>query len=139
MEHYYLLNGTVNKGGEMPNITNPNNDSLIYGDTYIRRWLSSLQPCEIDESELCLILSNVSKLDYDNPIDITDIVKEKDGKIYFKQPTEKQVESECEAVEFYKWTATLTPTSNENCFNKIRDGYYRIKPPIELYEIFKNR
>lgn len=57
-------------------------------------------------------------------------------KIDNKQPTEKQVESD--AVEFYKWTATLTPTSNENCFNKIREGYYRIKPPTELYKIFKN-
>jgi len=108
-----LLNGTVNKGGEMPNITNPNNDSLIYGDTYIRRWLSSLQPCEISESEFEKIDSYFYEKWYQNnngfdshkqmveynPIDITDIVKEKDGKIYFKQPTEKQVESECEAVE----------------------------------------
>lgn len=50
---------------------------------------------------------------------------------------EKQVDSD--DIEFYKWTTTLTPTSNENCFNKMREGYYRIKPPIELYKIFKNR
>jgi hypothetical protein len=104
-KHYYLINGKVMKGGEMPEITNPNNDSLIYGDTYIRRWLSSLQPCDISESEFEKIhdylIENIpfKNSDISNPIDITDIVKEKDGKIYFKQPTEKQVESECEAVE----------------------------------------
>jgi len=100
-KHYYLINGKVMKGGEMPEITNPNNDSLIYGDTYIRRWLSSLQPCEIDESELRLLNNYIpeEKFILNDAIDITDIVKEKDGKIYFKQPTEKQVESECEAVE----------------------------------------
>jgi hypothetical protein len=104
-KHYYLINGKVMKGGEMPEITNPNNDSLIYGDTYIRRWLSSLQPCDISESEFYKIhdylIENIpfKNSDISNPIDITDIVKEKDGKIYFKQPTEKQVESECEAVE----------------------------------------
>lgn len=79
MEHYYLLNGTVNKGGEMPEITNPNNDSLIYGDTYIRRWLSSLQPCDISESEFEKIKNKVytfNNCHADNPIDVTDIVEE---------------------------------------------------------------
>ena len=81
-----------------------------------RNWLNSLQPCEISESELCLILSNVTKLDYDNPIEVTDIVNASvickvercDGeciecnhmaiRIVFKQP--KQVE-EIEAVAGY--------------------------------------
>lgn len=58
-KHYYLINGKVMKGGEMPEITNPNNDSLIYGDTYIRRWLSSLQPCDISESEFEKIKNKV--------------------------------------------------------------------------------
>lgn len=79
-----------------------------------KQWLNSLQPCEISESELCLILSNVTKLDYDNPIEVTDIVNASvickvercDGeciecnhmaiRIVFKHP--KQVE-EIEAVE----------------------------------------
>jgi hypothetical protein len=70
-----------------------------------RRFRISLQPCDISESEFYKIhdylIENIpfKNSDISNPIDITDIVKEKDGKIYFKQPTEKQVESECEAVE----------------------------------------
>lgn len=78
-KHYYLINGKVMKGGEMPEITNPNNDSLIYGDTYIRRWLSSLQPCDISESEFEKIKNKVytfNNCHADNPIDVTDIVEE---------------------------------------------------------------
>lgn len=78
-KHYYLINGKVMKGGEMPEITNPNNDSLIYGDTYIRRWLSSLQPCYISESEFEKIKNKVytfNNCHADNPIDVTDIFME---------------------------------------------------------------
>jgi hypothetical protein len=111
-KYYYLLNGKVMKGGEMPNITNPNNDSLIYGDTYIRRWLSSLQPCEIDQRELEKIKNKVytfNNCHADNPIDVTDIVEERNHtqllrnppidkfELFFKQP--KEVDSEIEAVE----------------------------------------
>jgi hypothetical protein len=111
-KHYYLINGKVMKGGEMPEITNPNNDSLIYGDTYIRRWLSSLQPCEIDQRELEKIKNKVytfNNCHADNPIDVTDIVEERNHtqllrnppidkfELFFKQP--KEVDSEIEAVE----------------------------------------
>jgi hypothetical protein len=111
-KYYYLLNGKVMKGGEMPNITNPNNDSLIYGDTYIRRWLSSLQPCDISESEFEKIKNKVytfNNCHADNPIDVTDIVEERNHtqllrnppidkfELFFKQP--KEVDSEIEAVE----------------------------------------
>lgn len=78
-KHYYLINGKVMKGGEMPEITNPNNDSLIYGDTYIRRWLSSLQHCDISESEFEKIKNKVytfNNCHADNPIDVTDIFEE---------------------------------------------------------------
>jgi hypothetical protein len=111
-KYYYLLNGKVMKGGEMPNITNPNNDSLIYGDTYIRRWISSLKPCEIDQRELEKIKNKVytfNNCHADNPIDVTDIVEERNHtqllrnppidkfELFFKQP--KEVDSEIEAVE----------------------------------------
>jgi hypothetical protein len=111
-KHYYLINGKVMKGGEMPEITNPNNDSLIYGDTYIRRWISSLKPCEIDQRELEKIKNKVytfNNCHADNPIDVTDIVEERNHtqllrnppidkfELFFKQP--KEVDSEIEAVE----------------------------------------
>ena len=48
-------------------------------------WLNSLQQCEISESELCLILSNVTKLDYDNPIEVTDVISDNNGVITFKE------------------------------------------------------
>lgn len=63
-------------------------------------WHSSLQPCEISESELCLILSNVSKLDYDSYVEVTDMIRieeiktiTKSGTIteyqfFFKQPSD---------------------------------------------------
>lgn len=143
-KYYYLLNGKVMKGGEMPNITNPNNDSLIYGDTYIRRWLSSLQPCEISENEFYKIhdylIENIpfKNSDISNPIDITDIVKEKDGKIYFKQPTEKQVESECEAVEFAEWIQSEKWVYNKGLYYKGLSEQI-IVTTKQLYEIFKNR
>jgi len=82
-KHYYLINGKVMKGGEMPEITNPNNDSLIYGDTYIRRWLSSLQPCDISESEFEKIKEYLIIYIGEPPIDITDLLYEKNNKIYF--------------------------------------------------------
>lgn len=79
-------------------------------------WNESLQPCEIDESELdkiCKYLFSYYGIDSDEllnptPIEITDIAFEKDGKIYFKQPTEqtKQVESDEENKEqIIKWIA----------------------------------
>lgn len=137
---YYLINNTIKKGSEMPNSLAYDHPNQYRGDRAI--WGNSLQPCEISESELEKIEMYLTKnmsmyMNSSNLIDITDIVSDNNGVITFKHP--KQVEKENEAVEFYKWTATLTPTSNENCFNKIRDGYYRIKPPMELYEIFKNR
>ena len=125
--HYYLINGTVKKGGEMPiqHLAN------IYAD-----WYLSLQPCEISESELekiCEYLNRKFGINYDeiqngNPIDVTDIVEEKSIRelenryknqssgtvgfaadyiykdyIFFKQPIErqKQVDGEIEAVAGY--------------------------------------
>ena len=129
---------------------------------FYNNWLNSLQPCEISESELCLILSNVTKLDYDNPIEVTDIVNASvickvercDGeciecnhmaiRIVFKQP--KQVE-EIEAVEFVEWTNDLIkcdyyPVYNEKT-NKLsywenRKNYTKITTK-QLYQIFKNQ
>lgn len=94
MEHYYLLNGTVKKGGEMPKIQNYK--LKITFEASYNDWKDSLQPCEIDESELMKIRTEIADLLTDNPIDITDIVSignewnnEKQcfiDKIYFKQP-----------------------------------------------------
>lgn len=154
MQHYYLLNGTVKKGGEMPKEKGIDKQTQ-YPHNYhdFKNWLSSLQPCEIDDSEFHRIINYIYPTDKkthypENPIDITDIVEEKPfcdadcpdvdcgncdhpsccikvNKIYFKQPTEKQVESECEAVEFLIWVRNYPQANNFNA--------------KQLYEIFKNR
>ena len=119
-------------------------------------WSEELQPCEISDSELCLILSNVTKLDYDNPIEVTDIVNASvickvercDGeciecnhmaiRIVFKQP--KQVE-EIEAVD------ALLNTFGQFCTlngikltdsNKVGQAVIDFKKS-DIYEIFKNQ
>jgi len=149
MEHYYLINGTVKKGDEMPenNINTPK--VKLCHEMKFEQWKSSLQPCEISESEFEKIDSYFYEKWYQNnngfdshkqmveynPIDITDIVEEKLShqllsippidvyKIYFKQPTEKKVESD--APEFLKWVWLNKYTDNNDA--------------EELYEIFKNR
>ena len=75
MKYYYLIEGKIMSANEkVPLKINYNGfDLTIYRLDY-KEWHSCLQPCEISESELCLILSNVTKLDYDNPIEVTDIV-----------------------------------------------------------------
>jgi len=141
--HYYLLNGTVKKGGKMPGEFSCMNYNL---------WLSSLQPCEISESEFYKIINHVYPTDIkthypENPIDITDIVEDNNGVITFKQP--KQVESECEAVEFLNWVLSsgykLNPHSEENKWRHY-EKIESVKPILDdgittkqLYEIFKNR
>lgn len=124
MKYYYLINGKIMSENEkMPVIKHEYYD--FESDMF--NWLNSLQPCEISESELCLILSNVSKLDYDNPIEVTDIVNASvickvercDGeciecnhmaiRIAFKHP--KQVE-EIEAVELKYTTQEMIDAVN---------------------------
>jgi len=77
MKYYYLLNGKIMAANEKTPESNLDKFSkLIHPKVSVEYadWYSSLQPCEISDSELCLILSNVTKLDYDNPIEVTDIV-----------------------------------------------------------------
>ena len=94
MKYYYLINGKIMAANEkMPEI----NEQWHNYNSNLLKWSESLQPCEISESELCLILSNVSKLDYDNPIEVTDIISDNNGVISFKEYP-KQVE-EIEAVD----------------------------------------
>lgn len=132
-KHYYLINGTVKVSdskmpvGEYYVSIKPTFFNKTWFESDTKEWLSSLQPCEIDESELEKIKNKVYTFDNckaDNPIDITDIVYSetvrvvcvdcpyvKNSKspkcqegyekskiiIKFKQPTEKQAESD--AVE----------------------------------------
>jgi len=162
-KYYYLINGTVKvSDSKMPEKDESNWNYRDYRRTYNRvfdNWLSSLKPCEIDKSELYKIqehefnkfikAKNEISIAGDggfryytsqNPIEITDIVFEKDGKIYFKQPTEKQVESD--AVEFAEWL------NSNYLFDKDTKKWYPNKlygfdethlTSKQLYEIFKNR
>lgn len=114
------------KGSKMPPTTIAVNEDYAktealkyhYQELY-SRWKTTLQPCEISESELEKIEMYITKnmsmyMDFSNPIDITDIVSAQvictatrcDGEciecnhmsigIKFKQP--KQVDGEIEAV-----------------------------------------
>lgn len=125
-KHYYLINGKIMKGCEMPNVmyNHPNYNDIMM------TWKNSLQPCEISESELIKIRSEIADLLTDNPIEITDIVRVKeirtetksggwtDYKIYFKQPKAKE-DSEAVWDEFtrlfcnaigYKTESVLLPS-----------------------------
>ena len=94
MKYYYLLNGKIMSANEkMPElrIVQHKDYNQKFEDSkfkmFYNNWLNSLQPCEISESELCLILSNVTKLDYDNPIEVTDMIKEINDILYFFMKT----------------------------------------------------
>lgn len=128
---YYLINGKIMKGGEMPKRDNYGLTSAF--EASYNKWLSSLQPCEIDESELENVKNNVYTFyncKADDPIEITDIVRVKeirtetksggwtDYKIYFKQPKAKE-DSEAVWDEFtrlfcnaigYKTESVLLPS-----------------------------
>lgn len=142
-KHYYLHNGTVKvSDSKMPENKNWNAYSL---------WLSSLQPCDIDESELEKIKNKVYTFDNckaDNPIEITDIVEEKDGKIFFKQPTEKQAESD--AVEcndnnidtfINKYINDLPKNwrSDLDMYLAMKNAMIQALSYPNVYKIFKNR
>ena len=122
-------------------------------------WLSSLQPCEISESELMKIkeyLTFPPNLNLDN-IDVTDIVEEKLThqllsippidcySIFFKQP--KQVYGEIESVEFAEWTNDLIECDYYPVYNTdtCKLSYWENRKDNtkintkQLYEIFKNR
>lgn len=158
--HYYLINGTVKKGSKMPD--EKDIDTLRDYKQHYNNWLSSLQPCDIDESELKKIKEHLMFYIGEPPIDITDIVSAQvictatrcDGEciecnhmsigITFKQP--KQVESECEAVEFLieqsfklgvQWGETyggwFNPNKEDN-ERKLKECKETVK---QLYQIFK--
>lgn len=89
---------------------NPTNlNEKIKYQRYYNNWHSSLQPCEISESELENIKLHLAVNKQlcafrDSPIDVTDIISDNNGVISFKEP--KQVE-EIEAVagkqHIYDW------------------------------------
>lgn len=88
---YYLINNTIKKGSEIPNvmINHPNYNDIMM------TWKKSLQPCEISESEIMKIYVHLfPNLSYNKqdatPIDVTDIISDNNGVITFKQP--KQVD-----------------------------------------------
>jgi len=160
-KHYYLVNGTVKvSDSKMPEkrIVQHKDYNQKFEDykykTFYDNWLFYLQPCDIDESEIMKIYVHLfPNLSYNKqdatPIDITDIVRVEeliietksdiwtDCKIYFKQPTEKQVYSD--AVEFAEW---IHINAQPRLPNKNQWKMYNNSVVIttqELYEIFKNR
>lgn len=105
MKYYYLLNGKIMSANEkMP-------DKLSYKSYHLdfeidtKQWYNSLQPCEISESELEKIISelNNSRIIYPRKnelIEVTDMIRTEeiktitksgtitDYKFFFKQPSD---------------------------------------------------
>lgn len=89
--NYYLINGKVMKGKKMPlhvYSDHPNwYDSKMYLNSkdYLD-WLSSLQPCEISESELDKVKNHLFKDVFtEDTIDVTNIISDNNGVITFKE------------------------------------------------------
>lgn len=121
-KHYFLINGTVKvSDSKMPEkrIVQHKDYNQKFEDykykTFYDNWLFYLQPCEIDDWEIGQLLTyfytNNKKIT-DNPIDITEIVFEKYGKIYFKQPTEKQYDIH----KFEDYKNIIDKQCDEHCF-----------------------
>lgn len=107
-KHYYLIDGKIMKSSSKIPPTriavtegHAKTEALKYHyQELYSRWRQSLKPCEISEYELEKIKNNI--IDYwfheSNPIEVTDIVEEKESIsnlesfIYFKQP--EKVESD---------------------------------------------
>lgn len=133
---YYLINGKIMKGGEMPK----DNNSLFQYN--FRIWNKKLQPCEISESELDKIYKylNIYSSDY-NPIDVTNIIDEnsKSGLINFYVES-KQVDENSEAVEFAEWLVPKYFNIHSNKWNNRINEYDETDyTTTELYEIFKTK
>ena len=93
--NYLLINNKIMKCKKMPlhvYSDHPNwYDSKMYLNSkdYLD-WLSSLQPCEISESELDKVKVNLRlPLDLTNPIEVTDIISDNNGVITFKEKEHK--------------------------------------------------
>lgn len=111
-QHYYLINGKIMSGNEkMPKLTMY---SPFY-DSEIMIWKHSLQPCEISESELEKIISelNNSRIIYPRKnelIEVTDMIRieeiktiTKSGTItdfqfFFKHPKQVELNIEIEVL-----------------------------------------
>lgn len=117
-QHYYLIGNKIKKGGEMP--LEKDYDSNAEYKHYYNLWLSSLQPCEINSYESMLInkylLQNGFVLNNNpNPIDVTDIVEERelrtetksgswtDYELVFKQPKSEETNEIAELKDYRKW------------------------------------
>jgi hypothetical protein len=111
-KHYYLLNGTI----KVSDIEYPTRNmfpkgeigTVLYNDAF-KEFNKYSKPCEIDESELDKVkdyFKNIDFWDESKIADITELIRVvnesythngnilgKCSKIYFKQPTEKQVDS----------------------------------------------
>ena len=154
MKHYYLINGKIMSANEkMPEI----NEQWHNYNSNLLKWSESLQPCEISESELLKIHNYLfTKKSIDshtgdgvNPIEVTDIVDEKeirtetksgswiDYELCFKP---KQVE-EIEAVDMLLNTFGQYCTLNGiklTDSNKVGQAVIDFLKS-DIYEIFKNQ
>lgn len=131
MKYYYLINGTVKVSYyKIPKIEI---GESFYEFRY-RNWEESLQPCEIDESEIMKIYVHLfpnlsyNKQDF-TPIDITDIVLEKDGKIYFKN-------NDMELSALQKHRKTWVGKSDEWLFERLNN---ELKSKIETIHDLLNQ
>ena len=133
MKYYYIINGKIMSANEKM----PSHISLF------ANWHSSLQPCEISESELEKVIKHYLQdcSMSSNPIEVTDIVELEWNKkyavyeLFFKQP--KQV-GEIEAVDFAEWLNNNCATDGDNAWRYYQKGG-SLFTTKQLYEIFKNQ
>ena len=133
MKYYYIINGKIMSANEKM----PSHISLF------ANWHSSLQPCEISESELEKVIKHYLQdcSMSSNPIEVTDIVELEWNKkyavyeLFFKQP--KQV-GEIEAVDFAEWLNNNCATYGDNAWRYYQKGG-SLFTTKQLYEIFKNQ
>ena len=150
MKYYYLLNGKIMSANEkMPVI----NEQWHTYNSNLLKWSESLKPCEISESELDRI-KFYHRFNYNNPIEVTDIISDNNGVVIFKHKLPKASErveeimsnikqvEEIEAVEFIEWCRlNKYVPSSEYTFRYEILPFREIKfiSTHKLYEIFKNR
>lgn len=81
-KHYYLKDNRIWMANEkMPDANYTENDY----EYLLKKWLYSLQPCEIGESELDKIKKHITYMYDANPIEVTDIISDNNVVITFKE------------------------------------------------------
>lgn len=80
---YYLINGKIMKGGDMPTFNNAltEHHKKEYSD-----WLNSLQECSITDRDLTLIKIELGDFKESEILEVTELISDNYGIVMFKRP-----------------------------------------------------